>query len=581
MSSSDESLSGSAGNIDSNFDEDFDFGFGDVYDVPPVLEDNVPTVLEVFSGGAGAGDSASASTVGRRTGRTNRWIGGYKYTRANDTRNKVSYRCSQYRSNCGGKCDFVKRLQRYTNFVPHTCGQRAGDDDDDTELPPTVTQDVTVQMKREVARKAITMTASRSAIWEAVRAKFYGARDQNLARTGLTREYVLRRVNRVRAEEFGGSVYGQIEVPPWSQVLSDDGIATDTNFLLFHYSYYEKTTKTRERLLGWGHPVLLNMLKQKKTSLFVDGTFRCVPPRFKQCIVFTTYDRATKGYYPCAFVLGTSKKYGVYFHAMRLVSTATDDSIDPEFVYCDFEAGMIRAVRDHFPSAAPIGCLFHFKQACRRKMKKYRISEAECKIAMKRGILDMLTVIPQPKVEKQGVAWVRSKIAEKCALAGLVYSTTKWEEFWGYFHRTWIVKFPPALWNVEPYTRDLVSRTNNPLERFNREMNAAFSGGHTNLPDFAAGVEKLARRYANLKADIELGRARQPTRPPIQLPRPVELPDVPEISSNNTNSRVANDESSDEGEPHFIRDDTRRVVVQRSDFSGLCNPDSLASVGNQ
>ncbi|OWY97989.1 hypothetical protein PHMEG_00031359 [Phytophthora megakarya] len=72
-------------------------------------------------------------------------------------------------------------------------------------------------------------------------------------------------------------------------------------------------------------------------------------PKFKQCIVFTTYSRSTKGYYPAARVLCTSKRYEMYFHAILLVLDATDYAMDPEFTYCDFKAGLIRAIRDHFP----------------------------------------------------------------------------------------------------------------------------------------------------------------------------------------------------------------------------------------
>ncbi|EGZ14516.1 hypothetical protein PHYSODRAFT_510034, partial [Phytophthora sojae] len=270
---------------------------------------------------------------------------------------KITYRCSHYRLPCKGACEFVFRLQGYVNFVPHTCGRSASTD---TALTPTVERDVSAEMKREVDRTAISTTISRSAIWDLVRAQFCGSADTSVAVVGLSREYVIPRVNRVRAEEFGGSIYGQIEVAPWR-------LATDSNFPLFHYSYYDKSSKTRERILGWGHPVLINMFKQKKTSLFVDGTLRCVLPKFKQCIVFTTYDRPTKGYYPCAFVLATSKKYTVYFNAIWHVLDATDDAMDSEFVYCEFEAGLIRAVGDFFPSAATMGCLFHFKQACRRR----------------------------------------------------------------------------------------------------------------------------------------------------------------------------------------------------------------------
>ncbi|KAG6944576.1 hypothetical protein JG688_00017011 [Phytophthora aleatoria] len=56
----------------------------------------------------------------------------------------------------------------------------------------------------------VTMTAARSSIWEMVRAKFYGSHNTRIDLIGLAREYALRRVNRVRAEAFGGSVYGQI-----------------------------------------------------------------------------------------------------------------------------------------------------------------------------------------------------------------------------------------------------------------------------------------------------------------------------------------------------------------------------------
>ncbi|OWZ16453.1 hypothetical protein PHMEG_0009751 [Phytophthora megakarya] len=217
--------------------------------------------------------------------------------------------------------------------------------------------------------------------------------------------------------------------------------------------------------------------KKRESGFLVGHILRYVQmyaPKFKQCIVFTTYDRSTKGFYPAAFVLCTSRRYEMYFHAIRLILDATDYAMDPEFTYCDLEAGLIRAIREHFPDTSPIACLFHFKQACWRKMKKYRILEKECNIAMKQGVLDMLTVIPQEKVKKKVMAWVKSKIEDKCELAGIKYSEIKWGHYWKYFNRTWIIIFPPNLWNVAPFTRDLLSRTNNPVERFNHEMNGFY-----------------------------------------------------------------------------------------------------------
>jgi len=108
----------------------------------------------------------------------------------------------------------------------------------------------------------------------------------------------------------------------------------------------------------------------------------------------------------------------MYFHAMQYVLDTTEYAMDPEFMYCDFEPRMILSIRDDFPETQNIGCLFHFKQAYRRKMKKYRISEQECSIVMEYGVLGMLTVIPQDKVRQQGIAWVKRMFATKCAAGG-------------------------------------------------------------------------------------------------------------------------------------------------------------------
>lgn len=97
---------------------------------------------------------------------------------------------------------------------------------------------------------------------------------------------------------------------------------------------------------------------------------------------------------------------------------------------------MLRAIQDNYPNVTPIGCLFHFKQAGRSKMKKYTIPNAECKIAMKSGVLDMLTVILQDKVKRQGVAWVKQKIDSRCTIDGITLSDAKWAQLWRYFHRT-------------------------------------------------------------------------------------------------------------------------------------------------
>ncbi|KAF1788112.1 hypothetical protein GQ600_18918 [Phytophthora cactorum] len=89
-------------------------------------------------------------------------------------------------------------------------------------------------------------------------------------------------------------------------------------------------------------------------------------------------------------------------------------------------------MRDHFPSTRIIGCLFHFKQACRRKMKKYQLSETEAGIAMGFGVLDMLTVIDPEKsayrvllgLKTRSNSAVRPRMYHILVLSGINSGTT-------------------------------------------------------------------------------------------------------------------------------------------------------------
>lgn len=165
------------------------------------------------------------------------------------------------------------------------------------------------------------------------------------------------------------------------------------------------------------------------------------------------------------------------------------------------------------------------------------------------------------KVKGQGPLWVQKKITTDCLAQGIVVSTEKWTKFGKYFKRTWITTFPPSLWYIEPYTKALLSRTNNPLERFNRETNAAFPAPHPNLAYFVGCIEVLARRYANLTYDIDIGRARAPGRLPIPLPKAVVLPDG--VSGSSSESSEGSADSSDGKTDSFLRPDLRSRYARR------------------
>eukprot|EP00956_Cyclotella_meneghiniana_P007262 scaffold9913_cov36-Cyclotella_meneghiniana.AAC.1 len=74
------------------------------------------------------------------------------------------------------------------------------------------------------------------------------------------------------------------------------------------------------------------------------------------------------------------------------------------FVFCgvDFEIAFFHQVAIHLPGVDLIGCLFHWKQAIRRKIIKLGVPDDEVHFAMRRGVIDLLTIVPKDEVHPIG-----------------------------------------------------------------------------------------------------------------------------------------------------------------------------------
>ncbi len=168
-----------------------------------------------------------------------------------------------------------------------------------------------------------------------------------------------------------------------------------------------------------------------------------------------------------------------------------------------------------------MGCLFHFKQA----LHKYLIQKCGLglskvlKEAMALGGLDILCILPRNEVEKFGIPYLHYI---------LELGLQPWEIekldiiFWPYFKRHWI----PIMqsWNLigkDGAPLQIVNRTNNALESYNRRFNEIFSKQPT-LIEFAMLIEEESRHQAQFRQDIITGRKRETERMKIWIP------DVPE-----------------------------------------------------
>ena len=194
----------------------------------------------------------------------------------------------------------------------------------------------------------------------------------------------------------------------------------------------------------------------------------------------------------------------------------------------DFEHAFINSLRKVFPDARIIGCLFHLKQAWRRKLKDLGVPNEVVSHLMRRGHLDLLTVLPiedVKNVESMGPVFVhmllettagdrptKLKDGSKVTVRAWFHTeegSEKMNLFWGYADRQWFTKKGmPELWNL----RDLVDaekfdidRTNCALEGFNGEVNKALPT-HANLCVFVIHLDQLTEKRVTILQDVAAGR---------------------------------------------------------------------------
>ncbi|EGZ15863.1 hypothetical protein PHYSODRAFT_508713 [Phytophthora sojae] len=218
-------------------------------------------------------------------------------------------------------------------------------------------------------------------------------------------------------------------------------------------------------------------------------------------------------YVPVCYVLVQGKSQETYWRVLNELVILSNRQLEPEHVTGDFESALINAVLEQFPTANLVGCLFHWKQALRRKMLELRLPEDQIKDALSPGKLDTLTVIPEDQITEKGVRYVRSIVDETGA-------KTKWNTFWKYFLKTWTQRFDVTTWNVHEMVRcgvDIVNRTNNPLEKYNRDF-ASRVGTHPSLLTFIEGTKQEAARYLQRIDDIKKGLQTAPQHAPPVVP---------------------------------------------------------------
>jgi hypothetical protein len=192
----------------------------------------------------------------------------------------------------------------------------------------------------------------------------------------------------------------------------------------------------------------LNMLRQYRypDQLYVDGTFKCVPPETK--LVATALLR--------------SKKTEDYGSMWASISSLVKQFLEKQIIInCDFEKSHHNAIQNQFgPRATIIGCFFHLLQATHKWLKKNKCIET---IEERQDLDDDIRYL----------ASVTGTFEEQKKIFTQKYQSVP--TFLEYFSKTYLeddALFPPRMWargkiNISPEYK--IDMTNNVSESWNRQ----------------------------------------------------------------------------------------------------------------
>ena len=213
----------------------------------------------------------------------------------------------------------------------------------------------------------------------------------------------------------------------------------------------------------------------------------------------------------------TGKTAACYSCAFFIMKNDLGGDFDPFCVGIDFERNFVNMVKFHWPDAKLVGCYFHTKQAWRRKLTKLKFPEKLISMMMKRGMLDLATVLPAADVRSiNGKGWLfiaqliditptgdDEADAWKLSFEG----KTAFALFWTYVSDFWLQEEIFAIWSwadhleMAPEDRPLF-RASCYIESYNKLWND-LHGVHPRLQPFVDTLiqeqQRILTRVENLR----------------------------------------------------------------------------------
>ena len=283
---------------------------------------------------------------------------------------------------------------------------------------------------------------------------------------GIGKDAAVRRVYTTRNNHFGrGDIYRTIEHPTYK-----NDSQSGQSILQFNLTLPSDDPRKVDRIIGWAHPTLL-LLLNGPVDLFIDATYKITPKisDMYQCLIVMVKDPQTQYFAPVMYVLMSGKTKMMYFQVLHFLLTATDFKLNPRRISCDNEEALVSQIELQFPATRTLigedrvvrrvqgtdlnTCLFHLKQAFRRKCVKMGIPEWQIRIAMERGMVDLLCVLPPDELKDKGIPFIMdllfNRIEAKQKKKMTLKEVTLWRSFFiGYIREWWCDEKRIHTWSM-------------------------------------------------------------------------------------------------------------------------------------
>lgn len=220
----------------------------------------------------------------------------------------------------------------------------------------------------------------------------------------------------------------------------------------------------------------------------MDGTFKKCPGIFSQ--IYTIHFLLGNKVIPAAYCFLPDKTRITYTRMfnelIRFSGLLTTATLNPRSISCDFELGLINAVKELFPQCEIRGCLFHLNQSVFRKLQSLGLSTLyfnDKKFAKSIRRINALPLLPIYLINDT-FENLSDEIRTECNENTEIDSIN---QLINYYYETYVkdgAVFPKEQWNQYRELR----RTNNEVEGFYKKFDQLFNTDH---PQFYDVINKI------------------------------------------------------------------------------------------